>query len=131
MLSDDDMVGVMADFGVLAAKVACTIKRGSKTGASQRTGEPYTALANHYCTVLSLSQVKDAYLNSFSKEMVQSTKNPRVILLPLPIPNGVEMQRYDYIVVGSDRFSVLDLDNNSSYQFARVCFCQYVEGSTI
>ena len=131
MLTDADLLSIQADFGVLAAKVACNIKRGTESTNTHVVGAPWTLVTAHTCTVLNASQVKDAYLESFAKSLVQATKNPRIILMGLPIPNSAEVKRDDYIVVGSDRYKVLDTDNNSTYQYQRVLFCQWVEGSTV
>jgi hypothetical protein len=62
---------------------------------------------------------------------VQATKNPRVILLPLPMPTGKDVLRGDVIVSGGQDFQVLDTDNTTTYAYQRVCFAQLVEGGTI
>jgi aminopeptidase-like protein len=94
-------------------------------------GKPYTTAFTWTCTVLSLSQVRDAYIANYARSVVQETKNARVIDLPLPMPSGKDVKRGDYIVVGPDYFQVLDLDNNSTYQFQRTAYCQFVEGGAV
>lgn len=131
MLTDADIAAIHTDFGTLHSAVACTIKRGTKSNTTKVVGAPYTTLTTHTCTVLTLGEVTDPFIESYARQVLQMTKQPRVILLPLPIPNNKEIDQGDYIIVGSDRFLVVNTGTNGTYQYQRVAYCQWVEGSTV
>lgn len=131
MLSDRDMIGLQSDFGTLAGAIACSIWRGTPSSVTKVVGKPFINLTNHTCTVLTPAQITNPFMTSYLQSVTQDTKNARIILMPLPIPNSVSIHRNDYVMIGTQVFSVLDLGDNMTYQFQRILYCQYVEGMKI